>query len=178
MEQIHQIGHVASRKKKKKQSFPSYSEIWEALTMLMSLIFQRCVWVYFQLLHFEVHTLYQAIRTCRGACDFFTAQQQSYLSAISSESRRSRWTRRTWFASLALYWSIWHFVARRSTSDLGWLAQATFTLWKRRNGKRRRWFARWNVDGSHNKLERKRRLTFSPLRPGIPRPGIPCSPCH
>lgn len=97
------------------------------------------------------------------ACAWYlTTLKQLYLFALSSESWRSRWTRRTWFTLLASFWSIWHFEARRSTSNLGWLAQAAIALQRAGNGWGRHWVGGWNRDGSHDKLDRNDDSPFHP----------------
>lgn len=114
--------------------------------------------------YFKIHTICWP-SNMQASMWFLTALQHSYLFACSSESWRSRWTRRTWFASLALYGSIWHFVSCRSTSDLSRLAQPAVTLRRGRNAWSRHW--RLKSDSSNNNIELKDGSPFHPWDQGF-----------
>ncbi len=98
---------------------------------------------------------------------------QSHLFAISSETWRSGQTWRALFTSYPLR----HFDAGRSATNLGWLAQTTLALGKGRESGRFVCMTIKLKDAKSNTYGTST-LTFSPLRPGRPRPGSPFSPCQ
>lgn len=105
--------------------------------------------------------------------------EPSHLSAFSSKTWRTGWTGWTWRALFAwfAFCSLWHFDAGGSATNLGRLAHTTLALVKGRESRR---LVCMTVKPKHvnNNNVYTAVLTFSPLRPGRPRPGSPWSPCQ